>query len=90
MRTIFYEHNKILDIGNGFTAIMHLYKTTEGTVLKTYIYRGVHSDDEVLVSSLLSSSNDESYLFSSAYKTLYDKEHLERIWQSHINRKKQD
>ena len=89
MNTIYWEENKIVDLGE-FTAIFNMFPTQRGTVLKTYIYKGVHSDDEVLVSSLLSPSDDDTYLYDMAFKTLNNRKHLERVWNMHINRKKQD
>ena len=88
MKTIFWENSKIVDVGGGFTAIYNMYPTSEGTVLKVFIYKGIHNDDEVLITSILSRTNDEAYLFNAASKTLNNREHLENVWNMHRNRKK--
>lgn len=78
-KTIRWSKVEYLDIGNGFTAIIESRNTPEGIVMKAYIYRGLNEDQAVMVTSVLSSTYDVTYLYSLIFGTLADKEECEKF-----------
>lgn len=92
MIEIFWEKTKLIDIGDGFTALLHEYPASdkEGYVLKAYIYYGTNGDDPALLTSIYSKNRDESYLYSQAFRLLGNKNHCRKVWDKHMYKKKQD
>lgn len=85
MKTIHWKKEEVVNLGS-FTGIIITESSLDGTIMKAFVYKGL-SNDEVLVTSLLSENGDLTYLYSQVIATLSDKEHIEKIWQHHLKKK---